>query len=42
MWWNFSTKTNPVGHGLNLVNRDDPNWDEGFACYSFVPKSDIL
>jgi metallophosphoesterase (TIGR03768 family) len=37
----FRTKTNPVGHGLNLVNRDDPNWEEGFACYSFVPKSDI-
>lgn len=21
--------------------RDNPNWEEGFACYSFVPKSDI-
>ncbi len=35
----FSTTTsNPVGHGFNLV---DPNQEKGFACYSFVPKSDI-
>ena len=32
----FSTSTNPVGHGFNLANADN-----GFACYSFVPKSNI-
>ena len=37
----FRTQTKPVGHGMNLVDRDDPNWEEGFACYSFVPKSEI-
>jgi len=34
----FNTTSNPVGHGFNLVDADAP---EGFACYSFVPKSDI-
>ena len=34
----FNTTSNPVGHGFNLV---DPNAPSGFACYSFVPKSDI-
>ncbi|WP_163339788.1 TIGR03768 family metallophosphoesterase [Desulfopila sp. IMCC35008] len=34
----FTTSTHPVGHGFNLV---PPDQDEGFACYSFVPKSDI-
>jgi len=34
----FNTSSTPVGHGLNLV---DPNQAEGFACYSFVPKSNI-
>ena len=37
----FTTTTNPAGHGFNLVEHDDPNWESGFACYSFVPKSDI-
>ena len=37
----FHTKTYPIGHGLNLVDRKHPEWNEGFACYSFVPKSDI-
>jgi len=37
----FKTATNPVGHGFNLVNHNDPNWESGFACYNFVPKSDI-
>ncbi len=37
----FKTTTNPVGHGFNLVDYSDPNWESGFACYSFVPKSDI-
>jgi metallophosphoesterase (TIGR03768 family) len=34
----FNTTTTPAGHGLNLV---DPTLGSGFACYSFVPKSDI-
>jgi len=34
----FNTSSYPVGHGLNLV---DPNAPSGFACYSFLPKSDI-
>lgn len=34
----FNTTSLPVGHGLNLV---DPNQEDGFACYSFVPKSNI-
>ena len=43
----FNTKTSPVGHGFNLVS-SNPNFhlvpdDEkaGFACYSFMPKSDV-
>ena len=35
-FWN--TSSNPVGHGFNLV---DPSNGSGFACYSFVPKSNI-
>ena len=34
----FNTTSNPVGHGLNLV---DPSQEKGFACYSFVPKSSV-
>ncbi len=34
----FTTTSNPVGHGLNLV---DPNQEKGFACYSFLPKSNV-
>jgi metallophosphoesterase (TIGR03768 family) len=34
----FKTSTSPVGHGFNLV---DKSLGSGFACYSFVPKSDI-
>ena len=34
----FNTSSYPVGHGLNLV---DPAQGSGFACYSFLPKSDI-
>jgi metallophosphoesterase (TIGR03768 family) len=34
----FKTSTTPVGHGLNLVDATQPS---GFACYSFVPKSDV-
>jgi metallophosphoesterase (TIGR03768 family) len=34
----FKTSTSPVGHGFNLVDKSAP---AGFACYSFVPKSDV-
>ena len=34
----FTTTSNPIGHGFNLV---DQNQEEGFACYSFVPKSAV-
>jgi metallophosphoesterase (TIGR03768 family) len=34
----FKTSTLPVGHGFNLV---DPGQPAGFACYSFLPKSDV-
>jgi metallophosphoesterase (TIGR03768 family) len=34
----FKTSSNPVGHGFNLI---DPKQEEGFACYSFIPKSNI-
>lgn len=34
----FTTSTNPVGHGFNLV---DPAQPSGFACYSFLPKPDV-
>jgi metallophosphoesterase (TIGR03768 family) len=43
----FKTSTSPVGHGFNLVS-SNPNFNlvpasdrAGFACYSFVPKSNI-
>lgn len=34
----FNTSSSPVGHGFNLV---PPDQEDGFACYSFVPKSTI-
>ncbi len=34
----FKTSTGPVGHGFNLVDKSAP---AGFACYSFLPKSDV-
>jgi len=34
----FKTSTLPVGHGFNLV---EPGQPAGFACYSFLPKSDV-
>lgn len=38
----FDTTTNPVGHGFNLIDRSSGNRaDTAFACYSFIPKSDI-
>ena len=43
----FNTATSPVGHGFNLV-ASNPNLGlvpanerAGFACYSFVPKSNV-
>lgn len=37
-WLNefFATSSNPVGHGFNLTDAKN-----GFACYSFVPKSTL-
>jgi len=37
-WMNefFKTSSTPVGHGFNPADANN-----GFACYSFVPKSDI-
>jgi metallophosphoesterase (TIGR03768 family) len=32
----FQTSSTPVGHGFNLTDANN-----GFACYSFVPKSNI-
>ena len=34
----FNTSTGPTGHGFNLV---DPTQASGFACYSFLPKSNV-
>ena len=34
----FTTTSSPVGHGFNLVKSGAP---AGFACYSFLPKSNI-
>jgi metallophosphoesterase (TIGR03768 family) len=34
----FKTSSSPAGHGLNLV---DPAQENGFACYSFLPKADV-
>jgi len=34
----FNTSSTPKGHGLNLA---DPSMGAGFACYSFLPKSDV-
>jgi metallophosphoesterase (TIGR03768 family) len=34
----FNTSTAPAGHGFNLV---DKSMGSGFACYSFVPSTDI-
>jgi len=33
----FTTTSNPVGHGFSQADVDN----NGFACYSFVPRSDI-
>ncbi len=38
----FNTTTNPVGHGFNLIDRGGVDGvDADFACYSFVPKSEV-
>jgi metallophosphoesterase (TIGR03768 family) len=34
----FNTSSSPAGHGFNLV---PPDQEDGFECYSFVPKSTI-
>jgi len=34
----FKTTSIPAGHGFNLV---DPSRPKGFACYSFLPKSNL-
>jgi metallophosphoesterase (TIGR03768 family) len=34
----FNTSGTPVGHGFHQV---DPTKPAGFACYSFLPKSDV-
>lgn len=36
----FNTTTQPVGHGFHLVDRSGADGAE-FACYSFLPKSDV-
>ncbi|MCW5713461.1 MAG: TIGR03768 family metallophosphoesterase [Bauldia sp.] len=38
----FNTTSHPVGHGFNLIDREAGTAeDAAFACYSFVPKSEI-
>lgn len=37
----FKTTTLPKGHGFDLVPEALRRSQDGFACYSFVPKSDI-
>ena len=38
----FNTTSSPKGHGFDLVDRSGAGGgDDGFACYSFVPKSDV-
>ena len=38
----FKTASHPIGHGFNLVDRGSGSpGDADFACYSFVPKSEI-
>ena len=37
----FNTTTQPKGHGFNLVPEALRRSEDGFACYSFVPKAGI-
>ncbi len=38
----FKTTSHPAGHGFNLIDRDTGNpEDAAFACYSFVPKTEL-
>lgn len=37
----FNTTTLPKGHGFNLVPEELRRSQNGFACYSFVPKAEI-
>jgi metallophosphoesterase (TIGR03768 family) len=34
----FNTSSFPIGHGFNHVDKSKPS---GFACYSFLPKSEL-
>lgn len=37
----FRTDSWPSGHGFDLVDRSNPAYGPGFACYSFVPNAAI-
>ena len=37
----FNTTTQPKGHGFDLVPNDLRRSEDGFACYSFVPRADV-
>ncbi|MBV2262001.1 MAG: TIGR03768 family metallophosphoesterase [Thauera sp.] len=37
----FNTTTEPKGHGFKLVPEDLRCKEDGFACYSFVPRPDV-
>lgn len=37
----FNTTTQPKGHGFHLVPEDLRRTQNGFACYSFVPKAGV-
>ena len=37
----FNTSTLPRGHGFDLVPEALRRSEDGFACYSFVPKADV-
>ncbi len=37
----FNTSTQPKGHGFNQVPEALRRSEDGFACYSFVPRADI-
>lgn len=37
----FNTTTEPKGHGFDLVPPELRSSEDGFACYSFVPRPDV-
>lgn len=37
----FNTTTQPKGHGFGLVPEVLRNSEDGFACYSFMPRADV-